>query len=497
MIVHCGATPVFADVREDTLNIDPARVARARQRAHQGDRARRPVRPAGRPRRADARSGCRWSRTRRTPPSRATAAARSARSRDLTCFSLYATKNIAAGEGGLIATNRDDLADGARRPARDAPRPRLALRHRRARLQGEPERRALVDRARPARQGRPARRDPASATSRSTTRASPTSRGSTPVARDERDVHANHLYVVRITFADRDEVQRALTEENIGTSIHFLPVHLLSAYRDRLAPNQPAAAGDRARGRRGALAAALAGAFGRRRARRGRRVPARPRAARRMKRSLRIAATLLVTGARRRLHPHQGRPRRRPGTSSARPVPWWIALSAFLTLVTVPPMAWRWQLLLAVRGVHERLLWLTRTYFVSYAVGQVLPTSVGGDASRIFETSRRHPGQITPITGSVLLERSLGGAVTLLLAGIGLLLAIGRYPIGPYLWIELLFVVGTIARRVRVLLALGAPAARLPAPARAAPPARDPCPGGLRRHPRLPRPPRNAVLRRR
>ena len=33
--------------------------------------------------------------------------------------------------------------------------------------------------------------------------------------------------------------QRALTDENIGTSIHFLPVHLLSAYRDRLAPHQP------------------------------------------------------------------------------------------------------------------------------------------------------------------------------------------------------------------------------------------------------------------
>ena len=26
--------------------------------------------------------------------------------------------------------------------------------------------------------------------------------------------------------------------------------------------------------------------------------------------------------------------------------PWWIALSAALTLITVPPMAWRWQLLL-------------------------------------------------------------------------------------------------------------------------------------------------------
>src|SRR5437867_10839747 len=27
VIVHTGATPVFADVREDTLNVDPARVA--------------------------------------------------------------------------------------------------------------------------------------------------------------------------------------------------------------------------------------------------------------------------------------------------------------------------------------------------------------------------------------------------------------------------------------------------------------------------------------
>ena len=125
----------------------------------------------------------------------------------------------------------------------------------------------------------------------------------------------------------------------------------------------------------------------------------------------------------------------------------WLSLSAFLTIVTVPPMAL--ALAAAARGARHRrgMPWLTRAYFVSYAVGQVLPTSVGGDASRIFETARRHPGQITPITGSVLLERALGGAVTLLLAGVGLLLAIGRYPIGPYLWIEGLFVVGDDRRR--------------------------------------------------
>jgi len=55
-----------------------------------------------------------------------------------------------------------------------------------------------------------------------------------------------------------------------------------------------------------------------------------------------------------------------------------------LMVVTIIPMAWRWQLLLRAKGVEEEIPWLTRAYFVSYAVGQVLPTSVGGDASRIW-----------------------------------------------------------------------------------------------------------------
>jgi uncharacterized protein (TIRG00374 family) len=131
----------------------------------------------------------------------------------------------------------------------------------------------------------------------------------------------------------------------------------------------------------------------------------------------------------------------------------WLALSALLTLVTVPPQAWRWQLLLRARGVRDSLVWLTRAYCVSYAVGQVLPTGVGGDASRIYEASRRHPGFGSPIAGSVVLERAIGGAVTLVLAAIGFLLAIGRYPIGAYLWIEALFVVGTVVAGVVVFSA--------------------------------------------
>jgi hypothetical protein len=155
----------------------------------------------------------------------------------------------------------------------------------------------------------------------------------------------------------------------------------------------------------------------------------------------------------------------------------WLALSLVLTVGTVPPQAWRWELLLRARGVIEHLGWLTRAYFVSYAVGQVLPTGVGGDASRIYETTRRHPGFGSPVAGSVLLERAIGGTVTLLLAAVGFLLAIGHYDIGAYLWVEAVFVVLTIfagivlfSRRMRRLIRVTVPIlrrARVERPARA------------------------------
>ena len=119
---------------------------------------------------------------------------------------------------------------------------------------------------------------------------------------------------------------------------------------------------------------------------------------------------------------------------------WWLA-SLGIWVVTVWPLAWRWQRLLASSGIRERLGWLVRTTFVAYAAAQVLPTSLGGDASRIYETARRHPGSRGPVAGTVLLERALGGAATLLLAAVGFLLAIGHYDVGGYVWVELAFVV--------------------------------------------------------
>ena len=137
----------------------------------------------------------------------------------------------------------------------------------------------------------------------------------------------------------------------------------------------------------------------------------------------------------------------------------WLALAAAIMVFTVPVLALRWDRLLRAQGIYESLPWLTRAYFVAYTAGQVLPTSLGGDAVRIVETSRRQPGRATAITGTVVLERGLGGAATVFLGAIAFLLSIGRYDVSAYLWLEGVFVFGTIvlaflffARSARPLL---------------------------------------------
>jgi glycosyltransferase 2 family protein len=122
----------------------------------------------------------------------------------------------------------------------------------------------------------------------------------------------------------------------------------------------------------------------------------------------------------------------------------WFVGALAIMLGGVPPMAFRWQKLLEARAIRESLAWLNRTYLVSYTAGQVLPSAVGGDAYRIFEGSRRHPGRLGDQTAIVLLERALGGVATLALAAVGFALALGHYDVGAYLWVEVVFVAGTL-----------------------------------------------------
>ncbi len=243
VIVHCGARPVLADVREGDLNLDPEDVAR---RITPKTKAVMPVDLAGQPADLDAFAAL------GLPVVEDAAHAAEARYHgrpvgsvaDVTCFSLYATKNIAAGEGGLVATTREDIAravDDLRVMRRghgslyDIPVPGY-----KANLSDVLASIALVQLGKVERHRELRRRqfelyDAAVAGLD----------GIEPLARDPRDTHAMHLYVVRVDATraggTRDEYQRRLADENIGSSIHFLPVHQLTAYRDLQAEGLPVA----------------------------------------------------------------------------------------------------------------------------------------------------------------------------------------------------------------------------------------------------------------
>jgi dTDP-4-amino-4,6-dideoxygalactose transaminase len=227
-------------VRDSDLNIDPERVA---ELVTPRTRAIMPVHLYGQPADLDPL----WALGLPVVEDAAHAAESEYRGRkigalsDATCFSLYATKSIAAGEGGIVTTNRDDVAEAVRaltimRRGHGSLYD-IAVPGYKANLSDVLASIALcqldkVERHRALRLRQVELYDSAVAELD----------GIEPVARDSRDTHAHHLYVVRVdperAGATRDDYRQALTGENIGTSVHFLPVHRLTAYRERF-PEQP------------------------------------------------------------------------------------------------------------------------------------------------------------------------------------------------------------------------------------------------------------------
>jgi dTDP-4-amino-4,6-dideoxygalactose transaminase len=248
VIEHTGATPVFCDVRDDDLNLDTSLLPGL---ITERTKAILPVHLAGQPCDLDP------IHAHGLPVVEDAAHALESRYRgrklgglsDATCFSLYATKNLSAGEGGLVATGRDEVAEAIRdmRLTRRGDGSRYDQRTAgfKANLSDVLAAIALAQldklelhaaiRARQV-----ALYDDALAELD----------GIGPLARDPRDAHALHLYVVRIDAeragATRDEYQRALADELISTSIHFLPVHRLTWFRERYPAQAPLPVAERA-----------------------------------------------------------------------------------------------------------------------------------------------------------------------------------------------------------------------------------------------------------
>jgi dTDP-4-amino-4,6-dideoxygalactose transaminase len=241
VVVHLGARPVFVDVREEDLNIDPALAIEA---ITPRTKAIMPVDLAGQPSDLDPLVAAGIP----VVEDAAHAIEAEYRGRKIgsiahaTCFSLYATKNVAAGEGGMVTTDDDDLAEAIREyrlmRRSDGSLYDIRVAGFKANLSDIHAAIALCQLDKLERHAEIRRRHVEAYDA-----AVEELPGITPLARDPRDRHSLHLYVVRIDAeiagADRDVYQRALAEENIGTSIHFLPVHTLTYYRERF-PDQPA-----------------------------------------------------------------------------------------------------------------------------------------------------------------------------------------------------------------------------------------------------------------
>ncbi len=247
-VLYQGATPVFADVSRDTLNLDPEQVSR---KISSKTRAIIPVDYAGHP--ADMSAMMDLARRHRLivieDACHALGAEYSGRRvggiADMTVFSFHPVKHITTGEGGMITTNDPKLAETLRRfrnhgISSDARQRQSAGQwYYEMVLLGFNYRLPDIVCALGIQQltkieANLARRREIAAVYTSAFREIPGV--IPPVVRPEANP-AWHLYPIRLDLerltADRTQVFRALRAENIGVNVHYIPVHLHPYYRER------------------------------------------------------------------------------------------------------------------------------------------------------------------------------------------------------------------------------------------------------------------------
>lgn len=247
-VLYQGATPVFADVSADTLNLDPNEVS---QKINSRTKAIIAVDYAGHP--AALAEMAKLARAQGAVLIEDACHALGAEYRgkrvggiaDMTVFSFHPVKHLTTGEGGMVTTNDERLAETLRRfrnhgissearERQDAGQwfyemVLLGFNYRLTDIAcalglSQLERLApnLARRREIAAQYTAAFRDWTGIR--------------TPAVRDDVDP-AWHLYPIRLNLerltASRGEIFRGLRAENIGVNVHYIPVHQHAYYRER------------------------------------------------------------------------------------------------------------------------------------------------------------------------------------------------------------------------------------------------------------------------
>lgn len=110
-------------------------------------------------------------------------------------------------------------------------------------------------------------------------------------------------------------------------------------------------------------------------------------------------------------------------------------------------VALRWQILLRARGISVRMWRLVRYYFIGFFFNNFLPSSIGGDVTRIYNIMR-HGVSMTDSFSCVFVERLIGFLAmaflaVLSLAGLGHVFM--HTPLIPLLTLALVVVFAVIA----------------------------------------------------
>ncbi|MDD2926968.1 lysylphosphatidylglycerol synthase transmembrane domain-containing protein [Rhodoferax sp.] len=95
------------------------------------------------------------------------------------------------------------------------------------------------------------------------------------------------------------------------------------------------------------------------------------------------------------------------------------SLAFAAVIVAIVISAWKWGCILRARQHALPFLTLLRLYFVGLFFNNVLPTSVGGDAVRAWETTKE-TGEVPEAIGSVVSERLIAGVALGFTALLGL-----------------------------------------------------------------------------
>ncbi len=247
-VLYQGATPVFADVCADTLNLDPEKVA---ERITPRTRAILPVDYAGHPAELDAilKLAVRNGLTVIEDACHALGAEdrqrRTGSIAHMTVFSFHPVKHLTTGEGGMVTTDRADYAEMLRRfrnhgISSDA-------RQRQSEGQWHYEMVALGFNYRLTDIGCALGLSQLKKLDANLARRREIAACYATAFRDLMEITlpavrvdvnpAWHLFPIRLNLkrlnANRRESFRALRAENIGVNVHYIPVHCHPYYRDR------------------------------------------------------------------------------------------------------------------------------------------------------------------------------------------------------------------------------------------------------------------------